>query len=326
MKRRSLVPALIAHGGAGGRAPAAELPGRRRGLLAAVAAGARILKDGGDALDAVVASVVVLEDDPLFNAGYGSYLTVEGTVEMDAGVATARRLGARPRARTVARARGNAGFTLGSGGVVMVRRVRNPILLARVVMERTAHVLLGGRGAERLARAAGLKLCRPDALIAPRARARWLALKARGGSALAGGHGTVGAVAVDVNGNLAAATSTGGVTLKLPGRIGDSAIPGAGLYADLRGAASATGEGEAILKAALCRDAVDRLRRKAAPLAARDAITHLGALTGGEAGVILVDSRGRMGFVHNATVMEIATFDPVTGIHHRIAPGIGRGG
>ena len=312
MKRRSLVPAFIAHGGAGRRAPADELPGRR-GLLAAGAAAARILLDGGDALDAVVAAVVVLEDDPLFNAGYGSYLTIAGTVEMDAAVTIARPIG--PRAG------GRAPFAISAGGVVMVRRVRNPILLARAVMERTPHVLMGGVGAERIAREAGLRLCRPEAMIAPRSRERWLVL-ARGQRPPQ--HGTVGAVAVDSHGNLAAATSTGGVTLKLPGRIGDSAIPGAGLYANPRGAASATGEGEAILKTALCRDAVEALRRKPAQDAVMNAITRLAALTGGEAGIITVDAKGNLGYAHNAVVMEIATFNPVAGVSHRFAPGIRR--
>lgn len=316
MKRRGLIPAFVAHGGAGRRAPADELPGRRRGLIAAGETAARILQDGGDALDAVVAAVVVLEDDPLFNAGYGSYLTTAGTVEMDAAVMTARPLGPRTA--------GRAAFAMGAGGVVMVRRVRNPILLARAVMERTPHVLMGGIGAERLAREAGLRRCRPAAMVAPRARDRWLAL-ARGQRRNAAGHGTVGAVAIDVHGNLAAATSTGGVTLKLPGRIGDSAIPGAGLYANRWGAASATGEGEAILKTALCRDVLEELRRKPAQAAAAIAIARLGALTAGEAGIIAVDAKGHWGCVHNASVMEIATFNPAEGVRHRFAPGLERG-
>jgi beta-aspartyl-peptidase (threonine type) len=316
VKRRSPAPAFIAHGGAGRRAPAGELPGRRRGLLTAGEAAARILRDGGDALDAVVAAVVMLEDDPLFNAGYGSYLTTAGTVEMDAAVTTAR-----PLQR---RARGREPFAIGVGGVVMVRRVRNPILLARAVMERTPHILMGGAGAERLAREAGLRLCRPEAMVAARSRERWLAL-ARGKRRESEQHGTVGAVALDSHGNLAAATSTGGVTLKLPGRIGDSAIPGAGLYANPRGAASATGEGEAILKTALCRETVEELRRKPAPEAVVNAIKRLAALTGGEAGIITVDAKGNLGYTHNAVVMEIATFNPVEGVRHRFAPGIERG-
>ena len=301
----------MAHGGAGRLAPSEELPGRRRALLAAAEAAARILQDGGDALDAVIAAIVMLEDDPLFNAGYGSYLTVAGTVEMDAAVATAR-----PRAR---RADARNGFELKVGGVVMVRRVRNPILLARAVMELTPHVLMGGAGAERLARQAGLRLHRPAAMIAPRARERWLALT-RGKRGASANHGTVGAVALDVSGNLAAATSTGGVTLQLPGRIGDSAIAGAGLAASPYGAASATGEGEAILKATLCHDALERMRRKPAHEAAALAVARLRAMTSGEAGIITIDPRGNCGCTHNASVMEVAIFNPAEGVRHQFAP------
>ncbi len=306
------LPALIVHGGAGGRAPANERANRRRGLLKAIAAGAQILRDGGSALDAVVAAVVALEDDPLFNAGFGSFLTTEGKIEMDAAVTTAHRNAERDRA---------AAPVICAGGVVLVCRVRNPILLARAVMERTPHMLMGGAGAERLARRAGIPLCRPETLITPRSRERWLAdASSARANMIMDQHGTVGAAAVDPHGNLAAATSTGGVARKLPGRIGDSAILGAGIYADRRGAASATGEGEAIMKAALCRATIDDLRRRAPAEAAAIAIRRLHAQTGGEAGIVTVDALGRFGFAHNAAAMEIATFHPADGIHHRLAP------
>ena len=311
-RQRTYGPALIIHGGAGGRAPAHERANRRRGLLRAIAAGAQILREGGNAVDAVVAAVVALEDDPLFNAGRGSFLTIEGKIEMDAAITSA------PPSARGARA---AAPAISAGGVVLVRRVRNPILLARAVMEHTPHLLMGGAGAERLARRAGIPLCRPEMLITRRARERWLAqssdIKA---STIADQYGTVGAAAVDARGNLAAATSTGGVARKLPGRIGDSAILGAGLNADRRGAASATGEGEAIMKVALCRAAVDDLRRKPPDEAAVIAIRRLHALTSGEAGIIVVDARGQFGFAHNAAAMEIATFHPADGIHHRVVP------
>jgi beta-aspartyl-peptidase (threonine type) len=316
-KHRAYAPALIVHGGAGGRALEHERADRRRGLLAAIAAGARILRDGGGALDAVVAAVVALEDHPLFNAGLGSFLTTEGKIEMDAAVTTAHQI--------MKSSHRNGAVAIAAGGVVLVRRVCNPILLARAVMERTPHMLMGGAGAERLARRAGIPLCRPETLITPRSRDRWLANSSAGkATRIADQHGTVGAAAVDGYGSVAAATSTGGVARKLPGRIGDSAILGAGLYAAQRGAASATGEGEAIMKAALCRTAFDDLRRNPPGEAAAMAIGRLHALTGGEAGIIMVDVRGRFGSAHNAAAMEIATFHPADGIHHRLVPALDR--
>jgi len=310
-------PSLIAHGGAGGRAPLAERPARRRGLLAAVARGAEVLRNGGAALDAVIATVVALEDDPLFNAGYGSVLTTEGRVEMDAAVMVADRKSAGVTAPGGSPETGT--HLLRAGGVVLVSRVRNPILAARAVMDRTPHVLLGGVAAERLARKAGLRMCRPEQLISQRARERWLALmEARRAAAIADGHGTVGAVAVDAHGCLAAATSTGGVAGKMPGRIGDSAIIGAGLFANALGAASATGAGEAIMKVALCREAVVALGRGRPDDAARRAISAMYTQTRGEAGIVLVDAHGRFGYAHNAHAMEIAMFDTL-GVRYLLA-------
>jgi beta-aspartyl-peptidase (threonine type) len=337
----AIAPALIAHGGAGGRGPAIERPERRRGMLAAVRAGAEVLRGGGSALDAVIATVRALEDHPLFNAGTGSLLTVDGTVEMDAAVMVAEPLpagGACPadvggprRPARGSRAHGAlSAVRLGAGAVAAVTRVRNPILLARAVMEHTPHVLMAGAGAERLARRAGFELCRPEEMVTPRARERWRATlesrmaAAAGGADTSGGDGpgrfgTVGAVALDARGVLAAATSTGGVSGKLPGRVGDSAIIGAGAFADAPGAASATGQGEAIMKAALCRDAVMLLRRGEPKTAARRAIAELAMLTGGQAGIVLVDRRGRLGFAHNAEVMDVAMFDAAGGIDYRWA-------
>ncbi|HEY1849895.1 MAG TPA: isoaspartyl peptidase/L-asparaginase [Candidatus Binataceae bacterium] len=346
MSRGTITPSLIAHGGAGGRAPAADRVARRRGMLDAVGRGAEILRGGGSALDAVVATVVALENDPLFNAGYGSVLTTAGRVEMDAAVMTATRSqsalgehaanvnGARvasgPTGRRAAR---TVAVQIRAGGVVLVSRVRNPIELARAVMERTPHLLMGGAGAERIARQAALALCRPQDLVSPRARERWLAARELIGQPsppdqfAADAHGTVGAVAIDARGAIAAATSTGGVSGKLPGRIGDSAIIGAGLFADGLGGASATGEGEAIMRVALCREAVLALARirprermtGSAQAAAERTIAMLSATTGAQAGVILVDSRGEFGFAHSAEVMELAMFHPDRGLRHRVA-------
>jgi beta-aspartyl-peptidase (threonine type) len=316
MRQRNFQPALIVHGGAGGRAPQSERSARKHGLLVAVEAGARILREGGTALDAVVAAVVALEDDQLFNAGYGSFLTTEGQVEMDAAVAAINRETAKGQGQTA---------SITTGGVVLVRRVKNPILLARAVMEHTPHVLMGGTGAERLARTVGIPLRRPDAMISPRARERWLAGTQGGKKAsTVDQHGTVGAAAVDAHGNLAAATSTGGTPRKLPGRIGDSAILGAGLFVGKGGAASATGEGEAIIKTALCHRTVTGLARQSAQAAAEIAIQELRDATGSEAGVIVVDEHGRFGFAHNADAMEIAMFDLEDGSRYLVVPSLAR--
>lgn len=331
MARKHFRPALIIHGGAGALGPAHERPSRRRGMLAAAERGAEVLRRGGSALDAVVESVIALEDDPWFNAGYGSTLNADGKVEMDASIMVfppdvgtgdnrggSLRSGPKPQ--------------LGMGAVAAVSRVRNPIMLARAVMQFTPHVLMVGEGAERIAKLAGLRRCRPEQLISSRARERWQAFRERqDGGHLARSkdasktarnqprglyreHGTVGAVAVDARGALAAATSTGGITGKLPGRVGDSAIVGAGTFADYRGAASATGLGEAIIKTMLCREAVRTLERVSPMRAARAGIACLRKIEGAEGGIIVVDRRGRLGYANNAEHMEVAIFDPVHGI------------
>jgi beta-aspartyl-peptidase (threonine type) len=275
----------------------------------------------------------MLEDDGLFNAGYGSTLTIEGRVEMDAAVMAADGCAATansplPQLRTrdgkskrqTAQQKSDRSPALKTnvraGGVVLVRRVRNPILLARAVMEQTPHVLIGGPAAERLARQAGIPLCRPEQLVTERARNRWLAVMEGRGMAGAARHGTVGAAAVDHDGNLAAATSTGGVSGKMPGRIGDSAIIGAGLVAAQAAAASATGAGEAIMQVCLCRSAIALLPRMSAQQAAVRAIEELHAATGAEAGLVIVDAAGRFGYAHNAQAMEIALCGRDSEIRH----------
>jgi L-asparaginase / beta-aspartyl-peptidase len=301
----AIKPALIAHGGAGRRAPASERLERQRGLLAAVERGSGILREGGSAIDAVVWTVAALEDHCLFNAGFGSVLTLEGRVEMDAGIMVAEQQ--TKHADSTTQARRQCKTKARAGGVVLVSRVPNPILLARFVMERTPHVLIGGTAAERLARKAGIRTCRPEQLVTERTRNRWLAAVQTRGNA-SGPYGTVGAAALDRAGNLAAATSTGGVWGKMPGRIGDSAIVGAGLYAAGIGAASATGIGEAIIMAGLCHEAV-RLLHVGPQRAAERAINNFHAATGGEAGLIMVDLRGRYGYAHNSQAMEIAVLE-----------------
>jgi beta-aspartyl-peptidase (threonine type) len=273
-------------------------------MRGALERGLDLLRDGASALDAVVAAVASLEDDPLFNAGYGSALNAEGAVEMDASVM------AWPMTE-LAQNNPLAQAQSGAGAVAAVSRVRNPILLARAVMETTPHVLMVGAGAERLASAARIARCRPEDLIAERARLRWRNYHARRA------HGTVGAAALDGNGQVAAATSTGGLTGKLAGRVGDSAIIGAGTFAHPLGAASATGMGESIMKFNLCQGAVGLLEEHTPMRAATRSIAQLGNLSGAEAGLIMVDRRGRLGYAHNARAMEIAYYSAATGLHHR---------
>jgi beta-aspartyl-peptidase (threonine type) len=296
---------LIIHGGAGFFGPAQERAPRKRAMLQALKAGAAILRAGGSALDAVIASVVILEDDALFNAGYGSTLNADGAVEMDASVMIATAAGSR------------------AGAVAAVTRVKNPVRLARAVMDHTPHVLMVGAGAERVAQENGIELCDPADLIAPRARERFLARvkRERECEAEPDAHGTVGAAALDLRGQLAAATSTGGVPGKLAGRVGDSAIIGAGTFANMMGAASATGNGEAIIMVSLCRETVSLLGETDPTAIARRRIAGLIASQEREAGIIIVDHRGRVGYAHNAETMEVAIFDATGAIRHeRVGP------
>jgi beta-aspartyl-peptidase (threonine type) len=273
-------PSLLLHGGAGAQDPA-QREARELGLRRAFDVAWTSLQQGGSALDAVASAVVELENNPVFNAGIGSCLTEDGTVELDASLMEGARLQV--------------------GAVGAVRTVRNPILLAKAVMESQRPVFLVGEGAERFAREHGFPVVQQDELITARQRQRWRQSKTDS-------SGTVGAVARDRYGHLAAATSTGGMTNKLPGRIGDSAIIGAGTYADdALGAASATGKGESIIRTTLTRTAVEWLRDGRAPQrAATHAITLLEKRTQSEAGIILVDTLGRIGYAHNAPAMSVA--------------------
>lgn len=326
MARARNRPALVAHGGAGNAGPAAERPERRRALTAAIRLGANILRANGSALEAVVATVAALEDHPLFNAGYGSLLNSEGHVEMDASVMFAEPVssGSGPRGKRSGRChRDEPEYTVSAGAVAAVSRVRNPIVLARAVMEHSPHILMAGAGAENFARKVGVRLVRPEEMVTERARERWRArqqqvgtLQAEAAARAATGHGTVGAVAVDARGAIAAATSTGGVPGKLFGRVGDSALIGAGTFAHAFGAASATGQGEAIILTALCREAVFSLADGSPREVAREAIAGMIEAAGAEAGIIIVDRRGRIGYAHNAASMQVARYDAAGGIRH----------
>jgi beta-aspartyl-peptidase (threonine type) len=278
--RVARVPALIVHGGAG--ADPAESAELREGIRAAVLAGWRVLADNGRALDAVEAAVRVLEDVPLFNAGRGSVLTSAGTVEMDASIME--------------------GDRLECGAVAAVNRVANPITLARHVLEERRHVLLVAEGAHAFARSVGVPECDPASLITDRQRAR-LAAHSRG---------TVGAVALDRHGTVAAATSTGGMAGKRPGRVGDSALIGCGTYADSSlGGVSCTGSGEAIIRVVLARRALDYLKEADDPdYAAKVAVDLLVEEGRGEGGLILVDWRGRVGYAQSTALMPAGWMSP----------------
>lgn len=298
--------ALIAHGGAGSWRPGSEADAVA-GMTAAVEAGRSILRAGGGALDAVCATVVALEDNPIFNAGTGAVLNFDGYCELDACVMESR----------AARA----------GAVCALQRVKNPVLVARKVMEETDHVMLAGEGARRFARVMGFP--DHDPVTGPR-KADWLDKKAHLDEVL-GKHslrmrrflkehpeyagGTVGAAAVGANGVLAAATSTGGVTMKLVGRVGDSPVPGAGNYASASVAASATGTGEYVLRSLATR-AISEAVERGAPLAAAMAavLDRLGRDFDADVGFVAVDASGHAHAVHRTREMPHAWFageDPV---------------
>ena len=280
------MPAIIVHGGAG--ADSSQAPEFRQGVRAAVLAGWRVLAEGGTALDAVESAVRALEDDPRFNAGRGSVLTREGTIEMDASIME--------------------GDRLQCGAVGAVTRVANPITLARRVLETRRHILLVGDGALAFARAAGIAECDAASLVTDRQRKRHTEL-ARRPAALGG---TVGAVALDRSGTVAAATSTGGTAGKLPGRVGDSALIGCGTYADSSiGGVSCTGDGEAIIRVVLGHQALRYLKDADDPdYAAKVAVDLLVEEGRGQGGLILIDWRGRAGYASSTALMPVAIMSP----------------
>ncbi len=265
-------PVLVVHGGAG-RIPEASRPERAEGLVRALDAGWDVLARGGSALDAVVTAVAALEDHPLFNAGRGSSLTRAGTVEMDAGLMD--------------------GEALNVGAVAYVQRVANPIRLAYEVLLHSPHILLVGEGAEAFAQAKGIPLTPPEHLITERVRqalARYLERRQQSPVS-----DTVGAVALDARGHLAAGTSTGGMLGKPPGRVGDVPLIGCGFYADDGlGACSATGWGESIARALLSYRAVASLGEHPPERAAVQALDYMTQHVGGHAGLILLDCKGHI--------------------------------
>jgi len=277
--------AIIVHGGAGAWQEA-DLPAAYEGLIQAIEAGAQRLRFGGAALDACEAAVQVLEDLPLFNAGLGSVLNADGDCEMDACLME--------------------GSTLRAGACAGVRRVRHPITLARRIMDRTAHILIGQQGAERLAKQWSLEERDPRT---PERIQQWQRMTGRAHPAAAPSTGnTVGCVVLDQRGELAAGTSTGGMWLKMQGRIGDTPIPGAGTYATAQAAVSCTGDGEMILRVLLAKEACDRIAASAAPEAAcADALRLLKEKTNtSDAGLIAVSRAGVIGWSRTSKTMPIA--------------------
>jgi L-asparaginase / beta-aspartyl-peptidase len=311
-------PTLLVHGGAWA-IPASEAHAHQAGVRSALETGYAILSRGGAALDAVEAAVVALEDDPTFDAGRGSFLTSDGKVQLDALLMDGGRMKA--------------------GGVACVERLLNPIQAARLVLEKSPHVYFVGAGAEAFAAAHGMALIDNHQLVLDRERERLVHAQSRQAAGLAdetfsghpfgddkspetafshasesasrdappqfSSHDTVGAVALDSRGNLAAGTSTGGTLNKTPGRVGDSSLIGCGCYADnLSAAVSLTGWGEPIMKLVLGKWATDRVAAGSAPeFAAREAISYLFNRLGGHGGIILLGPDGRFGMAHNTPAM-----------------------
>src|SRR5579859_4826127 len=277
--------ALIVHGGAGVYPPEymdSAQEGCREGLLV----GWRVLQNNGTALDAVEAAVRALEDNPLFNAGTGSSLTSEGNIEMDAGIMD--------------------GAKLQVGSVAGVELIKNPIVLARKVLE-SPHVLLVARGAQQFALVNGISLCTREDLLSERAYKRWLQVLAAQSPEKERKHGTVGAVALDSAGNLAAATSTGGFVNKHPGRVGDSPLIGCGFYADSYAGISCTGYGEDFVRFLIARRTAEHVAQGlTAQLAAEESIAYLGSQTSETGGLIVIDAEGHVGFAKSREHMPYA--------------------
>ncbi len=269
-------PVIIVHGGAWG-IPDRLVDANLAGVERSVKTGWEILEKNGSALDSVVAAVNVLEDDPTFDAGIGSVLTEDGTVEMDALIMD--------------------GSTLEAGAVAGLLDIRYPIRLARKVMEETPHVMMIGEGASRVAEEHGLERITQDELVTEEAKLEFeeWSKKAEFGSSF--GHETVGAVAIDAEGNIAAATSTGGVTGKRVGRIGDVPLIGSGGYADNRvGGVSTTGHGESIMKVNLARLVLNYVEAGMGMQEATDkALGYMSVRVKGNGGLIAIDSDGNIG-------------------------------
>lgn len=286
-------PVILVHGGAWA-IPDDAVEAHLRGVQAAAAMGWEILNAGGNCLDAVEAAVVAMEEDDAFDAGRGSFLNADGRVQLDALMMD--------------------GATLRAGGVGCVEHIRNPIRVAKKILTESPHVYFVGTGAERFAQEHGIDLCPNEELITEREVQRWRDAKKQDYLTMpeefgpCRSHDTVGAVALDAAGNIAAATSTGGTLNKAAGRVGDSSLIGCGCYADNRSAAvSTTGWGEPMMKLVLSKWAADRVEDGLAPQdSAQRALYYLKARLNGHGGIIMVDTRGRIGLAHNTPRMAWA--------------------
>jgi len=286
---------LIIHGGAWD-IPDSEVDAHRNGCFNALKTGWKILLSGGTAIDAVEQAIRSMENDPTFDAGYGSHLNLLGQVELDASIMS--------------------GKTLRCGAVAAVHKIRNPITLARLIMAESEHILFVGEGAERFAKENGLELCKPDELITKRELKRWSALKLRKNYKTKDAFkkrkrpsDTVGAVALDKDGNICAGTSTGGTMNKYPGRIGDSPLIGCGTYADNEiGGVSTTGWGEAMIKVVMAKTVIDLMDvNEGNPQeAASKGIAILHHKADGFGGVVVMNKHGRIGVAYNTPRMARA--------------------
>jgi beta-aspartyl-peptidase (threonine type) len=286
---------LVVHGGAWDIPDDLAEP-HKKGVANALRAGWEILKGGGSAVDAVERAVVLMEDDVTFNAGKGSFLNASGEVELDASIMDGR--------------------TFRAGAVAAVQNIRNPIRLARKIMEESEHVLLVGMGATRFARENGIKTCDPDFLITARELERWRKLQVDAKYTTKDSFrrknlpsDTVGAVAMDGEGNIVAGTSTGGTPNKYPGRVGDSPLIGCGTYADNAvGGVSTTGWGEAIIKTVMAKTVIDlmELNGKDSAEAVEEGLRILQRKAAGFGGIIALNHTGRIAVTYNTPRMARA--------------------
>ena len=276
---------ILVHGGAGD-VPQDRIPLHIAGCERAAAAGAAVLAAGGSAVDAVQRAVQVLEDDPSFNAGTGACLNEDGAIELDASIMD--------------------GATLRAGGVCALPPFKNPIAIARRVMDDSKHVLLAADGAVRFAIQHGFERADPVSMITELARQRLEAARAKHATEGWAG-GTVGAVARDASGHVAAATSTGGMVNKLAGRVGDSPIVGAGTYADDTAAAcSTTGHGESMIRVCLAKTTIDGARTATATSSVCAALEMMHVRTGGTGGAIVASRDGSLGLARTTRTMSWA--------------------